>query len=103
MIRTQREQKLSLGFVILDFVRYFEHIDIIMELCKKLKLIRKRLDFTQDQIAEKLGLTSEARRGRISEWESGKNEPKRKILLKYSELANIDVKKLIDDRETLNI
>lgn len=74
-----------------------------MELYTKLKLIRKRLNFTQDQIAEKLGLTSEARRGRISEWESGKSEPKREVLLKYSELAGVDVKKLIDDREILNI
>ena len=72
-----------------------------MELKIKLKLIRKHLDLTQDQIAEKLGLTSESRRARVSEWESGKGEPKRPILIKYSELAHIEIKQLIDDRENL--
>ena len=72
-----------------------------MELKTKLKLIRKNLGLTQDHIAEKLGLTSESRRSRVSEWESGKGEPKRHVLIKYSELANIEIKQLIDDREDI--
>ena len=74
-----------------------------MNLHTKLKKIRIHLDLTQDQMAEKLGLTSESRRSRISEWEGGRGEPKRDILIKYSEIANIDIKKLIDDREVINI
>lgn len=74
-----------------------------MKLNDKLKLIRNKLQLTQDQMAEKLGLTSESRRARISEWEAGRGEPKRKILIKYSELTKLDVKKLIDDREVIDI
>ncbi|MFX0097440.1 MAG: helix-turn-helix domain-containing protein [Candidatus Hodarchaeota archaeon] len=48
-------------------------------------------------MAEKLGLTSEVRRGRVSEWEAGRGEPKREILAKYAELGNLEIKKLIDD------
>jgi len=74
-----------------------------MELKEKLKLIRGFLGFTQDQMADALGLTTESRRARISEWEVGRGEPRRDILIKYSELANIDTKKLIDDKEVIDI
>ena len=84
-------------------VRKCEQIDFIMELKIKLKLIREHLEFTQDEMAKKLGLTSESRRGRVSEWEAGRGEPKREILIRYSELAKIEIKKLIDDREEINL
>jgi len=74
-----------------------------MELKIKLKLIREHLELTQDEMAKKLGLTSESRRGRVSEWEAGRGEPKREILIRYSELAKLDLKKLIDDREVIDI
>lgn len=70
---------------------------------EKLKLIREHLDLTQDQMAEKLGLTSESRRSRVSEWESGRGEPNRELIIKYSELANIDIRQLIDDLEIMDI
>ena len=73
-----------------------------MELKIKLKLVREHLGLTQDEMARKLGLTSESRRGRVSEWEAGRGEPRREILIKYSELANIEIKKLIDDREEIS-
>lgn len=73
-----------------------------MELKNKLRIIRKRLSLTQDQMAERLGLTSESRRSRISEWEGGRGEPRRDVLIKYSEIAKVDVKKLIDDREGMD-
>jgi transcriptional regulator with XRE-family HTH domain len=72
-----------------------------MKLGDKLKLIRLHIGLTQDQMAEKLGLTSELKRARVSEWEVGRGEPKRSILIKYSEIANIEIKQLIDDREDL--
>jgi len=68
---------------------------------EKLKLIRENLNLTQDQLAEKLGLTSDSRRSRISEWESGRGEPNRALLIKYSKLANVDVRVLIDDCERI--
>ena len=72
-----------------------------MKLSDKLKLIRLHIGLTQDQMAEKLGLTSELKRARVSEWEVGRGEPKRLILIKYSEIAGIEIKQLIDDREDL--
>ena len=72
-----------------------------MKLSEKLKLIRKHLDLTQDQIAGKLGLTSESRRARVSEWESCKSEPNRKMLLKYAEIADVEIKSLLDDSEKI--
>lgn len=89
--------------IVLWLVLNNEQIENTMKFREKLKLIRNYLGLTQDQIAEKIGLTSESRRSRVSEWESGISEPKREVLLKYSELAGIDVKKLIDDREILDI
>ncbi len=74
-----------------------------MLLKEKLKIIREHLNLTQDQMADKLGLTSDSRRARISEWESGRGEPNRETLIRYSELASIDLKQLIDDRESLVI
>ncbi|MFX0097443.1 MAG: helix-turn-helix transcriptional regulator [Candidatus Hodarchaeota archaeon] len=73
-----------------------------MELKTKLKLIRKHLGLTQDQMAEKLGLTSESRRARVSEWEIGRGEPKRDVLIKYAALANIEIKQLVDDRQEMS-
>ena len=73
-----------------------------MELKIKLKLIREHLKLTQDEMAKKLDLTSESRRGRVSEWEAGRGEPRRPILIRYSELAKIEIKQLIDDREEIS-
>ena len=84
-------------------VRICEQLDYTVELNVKLKLIRNHLNLTQDQIAEKLGLSSESRRARISEWENGRGEPKRDILMRYAELGNIEIKSLIDDREEVVI
>lgn len=87
--------------VVCGDVRYIEHAVIAMELKYKLKLIRKHLSLTQDQLAEKLGLSSESRRARVSEWESGKSEPGREILLKYAELGDVEIKNFIDDHENI--
>lgn len=88
-----------MALVVLKAVRYFEHDG--MKFKKKLRMIRKHLGFTQDQMAERLGMQTPARRSRVSEWENGKTEPKRQLILKYAELANIDVKQLIDDKEKI--
>ncbi len=54
-----------------------------MFLKDKLKLVRTDLELTQDQMAAQLGLDEVSRRSRISEWESGKCEPNRIILLGF--------------------
>ena len=92
----------TLASMVLRVVRNCEPHDFAMELKDKIRVIRSRLSLTQDQMAERLGLTSDSRRARISEWEAGRGEPKRNVLIRYSELANIELRKLIDDRETLD-
>ena len=67
-----------------------------------IELIRRQLGLTQDQMAGNLGLNSESRRARVSEWEAGKAEPKREFLIKYADLAKIEIKTLIDDREKIS-
>jgi transcriptional regulator with XRE-family HTH domain len=74
-----------------------------MELKEKIKLIRNHLSLTQDQMAEKLGLNSESRRARISEWEAGRGEPKRDKLINYARIGKIDIRKLIDDDDTIEL
>ena len=90
-----------MALVFLSFVRNPEHTEIKMKLHEKLKLIRTNLKCTQDQMAAKLGLGSPARRARISEWERGSYEPKRELLLKYAKLGEVEIEKLIDDRESI--
>jgi len=74
-----------------------------MILSEKLKMIRCHLGLTQDQMALKLGMQEESRRSRISEFESGKSEPKRHSLILYAELAKIPVQDLIDDRKKITL
>ena len=92
----------TLASVVLSVVRICDQVKWLMELRVKLKLIRVYLGLTQDQMAERLGFVSESRRARVSEWEAGRGEPRRAILVKYSELVNIDIKQLIDDRENIS-
>lgn len=94
-------QYATLAFVFLEHVRISEHNILSMNLNTKLKKVRFHLGLTQDQMAEKLGLRSESRRARISEWEAGRGEPRREILIKYSDIAKVEIKQLIDDREDL--
>jgi transcriptional regulator with XRE-family HTH domain len=76
-------------------------LKLVMELREKLKLIRVHLGLTQDQMAEKLDIISKSRRSRISEWESGRREPKRDTLIKYADSSGINLRKLLDDREDI--
>ena len=90
-----------MALVVFSHVRKREQAEFAMELMEKLTLIRSHLGLTQDEIASKLELRSKSRRARISEWESGKREPNRMILVRYAEIANVDIKQLVDDREQI--
>ena len=90
-----------MAFVGLGDVRNTEHEAML--LADKLRAIRLHLGFTQDQMAEKLGLSETSRRSRVSEWENGRTEPNRFVLLKYTELVGVSVSQVIDDREVLTL
>jgi transcriptional regulator with XRE-family HTH domain len=69
-------------------------------LAKKLLAIRQHLGLSQSQIAKRLGFrTSYAR---VSEYESGTREPNLMVLLRYSEIANVHMEALVNDRIDLD-
>ncbi|HEV7892331.1 MAG TPA: helix-turn-helix transcriptional regulator [Pyrinomonadaceae bacterium] len=66
-------------------------------LAEKLKQIRLSLGLSQDGMLERLGLTEEFFRSRISAYELGNREPPLPVLLKYARLVGVSTDVLIDD------
>jgi transcriptional regulator with XRE-family HTH domain len=66
-------------------------------LAEKLKQIRLSLGLSQNGMLERLGLTEEFFRSRVSAYELGNREPPLSVLLKYARLAGISTDVLIDD------
>ena len=63
-----------------------------------LKELRKERELTQEQLAEKLGVTNRT----VSRWETGTNVPDLDILIELSEFYKIDVKELLNgERKTV--
>lgn len=56
-----------------------------------LKQLRKEHDMTQEQLAEKLGVTNRT----VSRWETGINIPDIDILIDLSKLYQVDIKELL--------
>lgn len=61
------------------------------QIAKFIYKIRKDNNLTQQQLAEKLGVTYQA----VSKWETGKNIPDIAILQQLSQIYNIDINELI--------
>ena len=69
-----------------------------------LKNLRKEKGITQEQLAEKLGVSNRT----VSRWETGSNLPDLGMLIELANLYNVDIRELIDgerksenmDRET---
>lgn len=66
-------------------------------LAEKLLQIRLSLGLSQDGMLERLGLTEEFFRSRISAYELGNREPPLPVLLRYARLVGISTDVLIDD------
>ena len=60
-----------------------------------IKIKRKELGITQDELAEKLFVTEKA----ISRWETGRGTPDISLLLPLSKELNIDVSELLNGEE----
>lgn len=71
---------------------------------KFLKELRKEREMSQEQLAEKLGVSNRT----VSRWETGRNLPDLSILIEIADLYGVDIRELIDgerksentDRET---
>ena len=60
-----------------------------------IKIKRKELGITQDELAEKLFVTEKV----ISRWETGRGTPDISLLLPLSKELNIDVSELLNGEE----
>lgn len=63
----------------------------------KLKQIRLKLGFSQNELLKNIGFAETFDRSTISHYESGEREPPLPVLLAYARLVNIYVDTLIDD------
>ena len=64
-----------------------------MTTSEKLQLIRRREGLTQEQFAEKVGVTRQA----LSKWENGESLPDAVNLLSISRLFGVSIDRLLDD------
>lgn len=71
-----------------------------LRLAEKLKSIREHLVLSQTELLIKLGYSSDRREFRsiISAYELGKREPTLIDLLNYSQLADVTVESIINDK-----
>ena len=67
-------------------------------LTAKLIQIRSRLDLSQNEMVNALGLKGKINREDISAFELGKREPPLPVLLKYARLIGASTDVLIDDK-----
>ncbi len=64
-----------------------------MTLAKNIRFLRKKMGFSQEDLAEKFGYKSYTT---IQKWESGVSEPPFKQLKALSELFNVDMNTLVN-------
>ena len=61
---------------------------------KYLQLLRKSNNYTQDDLAEKLGISRQA----VSKWETGMTIPDLEVLLKISKLYDITINDILEPK-----
>ncbi|HKP72223.1 MAG TPA: helix-turn-helix transcriptional regulator [Pyrinomonadaceae bacterium] len=66
-------------------------------LAEKLLQIRNSLGISQGEMHRQLGIQDEVESKRISDYETGKNEPSLITILRYSRIAGVHTEALIDD------
>ena len=67
-------------------------------LAEKLFRIREALGLSQSEMFRRLDVEEFSEVKRISDYETGKNEPPLPVLLQYARVAGVCVETLIDDR-----
>ena len=70
-----------------------------LKLSEKLQLLRNNNRLSQEELAEKLGISRQA----ISKWESGKSIPDLNKLVSISELYNVTIDSLVKDTDEIYI
>lgn len=70
-----------------------------MNLAEKLQLLRNNNRLSQEELADKLGISRQA----ISKWESGQSTPDLKKLIIIAELYNVTIDSLVKDSDEFHI
>lgn len=70
-----------------------------MELKDKLQFLRKSNGYSQEQLAEKIGIARQT----ISKWENGQATPELNGLILLSDLYGITIDRIVKDNDTCNI
>jgi transcriptional regulator with XRE-family HTH domain len=71
------------------------------KLPKKLKAIREKLGYSQNEMLRALGYEEMFDRSSISHYESGEREPPLPVLLNYARAAGLTMEVLVDDNLNL--
>ncbi len=66
-----------------------------MEFSERLKELRKKANFTQVEVAEKLGISQPA----YASWERGSKKPTQENLVKIAQVLNVSVDYLVGNSE----
>ena len=70
-----------------------------MRLEEKLVLLRKKKGYSQEQLADKIGIARQT----ISKWETGQAIPELSGLIALSELYGVTIDRIVKDNDTCNI
>ena len=70
-----------------------------MELKDKLQLLRKQNGYSQEQLADKLGIARQT----VSKWENGQTIPELNGLIQLSNLYGVTIDRMVKDNDTCNI
>ncbi len=74
---------------------------MLLLLCARLLMVRERLQLSQNELINRMGLVGELTQARVSAYERGEREPPLMVLLQYARAANVYVEALIDDEVDL--
>lgn len=66
-----------------------------MDLAERLQELRKKAGYSQEQVADLLGISRQA----ISKWESGQGKPELDNIVKLTEIYNVSADYIISGRE----
>jgi transcriptional regulator with XRE-family HTH domain len=76
-----------------------ERMEVKMTLQEKLQLLRKKGGFSQEQLADKLGVSRQT----IGKWESGQTIPELGALIQLSELYRVTIDRIVKEDDECNI
>lgn len=68
-----------------------------MELSERLQFLRKKEDFSQEQLADMLGISRQA----VSKWESGQGKPEIDNIIKLTQIYNVSADYILLGKEEI--